>query len=93
MKFEWINKQGVSSDAGFVLQGMHRFYYHYVEDGRVMMIKIEPGLRGETILRTSFDSWLPPHVMDEVSSDEKERIRYNVSSALDFMKIKHTFEK
>lgn len=34
--FRWLNQQGVESDDGFVLQRMHRFYYHYVEDGKTL---------------------------------------------------------
>jgi hypothetical protein len=44
MSFNWLNKQGVKSSTGYVLQSMHRFYYHYIEGDHVMEVNVERGI-------------------------------------------------
>ena len=44
MEFVWLNKQGVASDEGFVLQRVERFYFEYREANRRMR------LNGESIV-------------------------------------------
>ena len=95
--FEWINKQGVKSSDGFVLESAHRYYYHYSEGNLRMQINVEPrtlpgGRYHETIRLDSLRRWLPPHGTQAISPEEFERIRQNISSALTFMGIEHDFE-
>ena len=63
--FTWLNKQGVKSDTGFILQRMERFVYHYVENEHVMIIYVEPFTNDkgyfETIDKGSIDNWQPPY--------------------------------
>ena len=41
--FRWINKQGVESDLGFVVQRTSRFTAEYRERGRVIVVDVEAG--------------------------------------------------
>lgn len=49
MKFTWLNKQGVRSDAGFELQRIDRFTIEYREGPRTITIDIEDGMIDGTI--------------------------------------------
>ncbi len=89
--FRWLNKQGVESDDGFVLQRMHRFYYHYVEDGKTLQVDVELGRKSEDISSASFLQWQTPHDAEVLSLDEQARIKANVQAALRFMNIRHRF--
>jgi hypothetical protein len=60
-EFRWLNKQGVESSKGFVVQFTGRFSAEYREHGRVLEVEIEPGLSGGNpaicYSATSFRSW------------------------------------
>lgn len=94
---KWINKQGVQLPSGDVLQRAHRFYYHYIENDHVMKIYVEP-LRNpddgyfEEISFGQDMKWEAPYESEKISSIKLEAIKKNVSSALDFMGIKHSFK-
>jgi hypothetical protein len=94
--FCWLNKQGVESATGFVLQRMDRYGYHYREGGKTMRIDVEPlrvpgGDYYEEIIEKSFCAWLPPHAVEAVTPEEQQRLKANVGDALTFMGIKHRF--
>ncbi len=91
MTFTWLNKQGVESDSGFVLQRMHRFFYHYIEADHVIQVKVEPDIKGERILLSSLSKWQPPHEGDVITDAARVKIRADIVTALGFMKIKHKF--
>ena len=91
MTFTWLNKQGVESDGGFILQRMHRYYYHYIVADHVMLVKVEPGIKDEQILLASLSTWQPPHDTEAINSDAKNKIRSHIAAALDFMKIRYRF--
>jgi len=80
--FRWINKQGVESDTGFVVQRTGRFTEEYREAGRTLVIDVEGGFAGAEYVisysRSSFASW---------SNDpkEQERVINNYRAALAFM--------
>jgi hypothetical protein len=66
MNFRWLNKQGVECDEGFVLQSMHRHYYHYVEAGKTLRVAVEPcrdrsDMYYEEVAASSFLTWQVPH--------------------------------
>ena len=44
------------------------------------------------ILLSSFARWLPPHENEPAPTERAESIRRNVSEALAFMQIEHTFK-
>lgn len=94
--FSWINKQGVESSDGFVLQSVDRFGYRYTERQRALRIDVEPlwkpnGNYFESISEESFRSWLPPHEAEIITELEKKRLKSNVGSALTFMGVDHQF--
>ena len=77
--FTWLNKQGVKSDEGYILQRMHRFYYHYIEGDRHMQVNIEPCFDKQnkhsiTIYTNSLIRWLP--LMPYNSCKQKSGVRY-----------------
>ncbi|WP_396615431.1 hypothetical protein [Lysobacter soli] len=80
--FRWINKQGVESADGFVVQRSGRFTEEYRENDRSITIDVESGLSGGrhvvSYRRRSFDAW---------SSDllERQRVIDNYRAALRFM--------
>ena len=41
--FRWINKQGVESDLGFIVQFTGRFTAEYREGGRSFVVDVEDG--------------------------------------------------
>lgn len=94
--FRWLNKQGVESSTGFILQSIDRYGYHYKEAGKTMRIDVEPCLASsgdyyEEVVEKSFCAWLPPHAAEVVTAEVRQRIKANVGSALSFMGIKHRF--
>ena len=89
--FRWLNKQGVESTDGFVLQRMDRYFYHYIEDDRVLKVIVEPGLLYEEIHVLSLQHWQPPFGEDMIADADQKRIRANISTALDFMDTAHKF--
>jgi len=62
LKFEWINKQGVKSEDGFVVQRTERFAAEYQEGLSVITIEVDPGFTddGKPCLgvdRSAFVKW------------------------------------
>lgn len=94
--FQWLNKQGVESSEGFVLQRMHRHYYHYIEAGKVLKVIVEPcrdhnsGEYYEEISIQSLHAWESP-CHTALSSQEQSRFQANIGAALAFMGIRHRF--
>lgn len=80
--FRWLNKQGVESESGFVVQRTGRFTEEYRERGRSIVIDVEGGFSGENHVvsysRASFAAW---------SSDtaEQQRVIDNYREAVVFM--------
>ncbi len=93
MKFVWLNKQGVASDQGFVLQSVDRYAFEYREANRVARLKGESFRRDG---RCGFgfygfpDWWEPPY--DKVPVAEVDRIINNIKEAMAFMDILTKFE-
>ena len=82
MSFRWLNKQGVESSDGFVLQRVDRFHYHYIRAGNHLKIIVEPGVNAEEISSNSLET-LSPEMQASVKCD--------LIQALDFMGIRHRF--
>lgn len=91
MTFTWLNKQGVQSDGGFILQRMHRYYYHYIDGDHIIRVKVEPGSNREQILLSSLSAWEPPHDGETIGTSIESKIRDNIAAALGFMKIRYKF--
>lgn len=93
MQFVWLNKQGVASDEGFVVQRMERFAYEYRENDRVMRLEGESlygnlenaswGFGFYPSWRTA--KWQPPFESVEISPTDRDRIVQNINAAFAFM--------
>ena len=60
--FTWLNKQGVQSDRGFIVQSVDRFTIEYREGSRKVSIHVESGRSPdgklcEIISRGAFKRW------------------------------------
>ena len=80
-EFRWLNKQGVESSEGFVVQFTGRFSAEYRENGRVLEVEIESGLSGGNpaicYSETSFRSW-------SSNIAEQKRASGNFARAIEF---------
>ena len=91
--FTWLNKQGVASDAGYILQRMHRFFYYYQEGDYVLQINVEPGSDCEEIFFSKNPQWNVPHHLVSIDCEKLKNIQQNIEEALIFMGIHHCFNK
>lgn len=83
--FEWINKQGVKSDEGWVFQRYHRFCYHYLEGEHKLEISVESG---EVFLKKEL-KWESPFENDSISDIKKREVKSRIKEALAFMGTKY----
>lgn len=101
MNFVWLNKQGVTSDQGFVLQRVDRFAYEYREANRTMRLEGESIYGGLGGAKFGFGfypswhdaSWQPPFENIPVSGADRERIVENIKAAMAFMEAKVEFDE
>lgn len=86
--FKWLNKQGVESDTGFVVQFTGRFTCEYREGGHTLELEIESGLMGDTpcinIRRDAFAQWKGASIGSETSSEQQKRLLRNFKDAMEF---------
>jgi hypothetical protein len=86
--FTWLNKQGVRSDRGFVLQFTGRFTAEYREAGRKITLHVEDGRVGDRqcilVDPNAFDRWDgdPPRV--KLPPEETARLFANLREAVEF---------
>ncbi len=98
MSFKWLNKQGVESSEGFILQSVDRYHYHYSEGDREMSITVEPGYHAgvkkyhEVIFLDETCRWQPPHDGEHLTAEKLAHIKRNISEALLFMDISCEFQ-
>ena len=92
MNFVWLNKQGVASDRGFVLQRVDRFAFEYRETNRTIRLEGESlvgGVLGAAKFGFVFySSWREAGV----SEGDHERIAENIKAAMAFMGGKAEFD-
>ncbi len=95
MKFVWLNKQGVASDEGFVLQRVDRYAYEYREANRFLRLKGEDFC---TDGRYGFgfygfpDFWESPYNRVPITEADRERIITNIKEAMVFKNVLTKFE-
>ena len=92
--FTWLNKQGVQSDRGFVVQFTGRFTADYREDDKVVTLDVEDGLNGGLpciILDPSafarWDDGTP------IALDQQVRLFQNFKEAMEFQGLKMVVEQ
>ena len=80
-EFHWLNKQGVESPLGFVVQFTGRFTAEYREGGRVLVIDVEDGSSGGKSAicysSMSFRAW-------SSNLEEQQRVATNFKNAMMF---------
>ena len=86
--FTWLNKQGVQSDAGFVVQFTGRFTCEYREGGRILDLEVEDGVIGEqpciNVKRDAFANWSVAGVKYDIPEVQQLRMLQNFKDAMEF---------
>lgn len=87
--FTWLNKQGVQSDRGFILQRTGRFTAEYREGEKAVTLDVEGGLSGGLpcliLDPDAFKRWDDGTPIPKAQQAEMFR---NVEAALLFQKLK-----
>jgi len=88
--FTWINKQGVQSDRGFIVQFTGRFTAEYREGARVVSLAVEAGVSGglQSIIVSpkAFRRWNNDRAV--IDPDNQERMFCNLREATEFQGLK-----
>jgi hypothetical protein len=91
--FTWLNKQGVQSDSGFVVQFTGRFSAEYRENDKIVTLYVEDGLSGGIpciILDPgAFERW------DDgtpIALHQQTKLFQNVKEAMDFQGLEMVVE-
>lgn len=87
--FTYINKQGVQSDRGFIVQSVARFIIEYRESDKCLSIEVEsdyaPGVKPiEKISKYAIAQW------DDgtpISPEQQKEILKNFTEAMEFQGI------
>jgi len=91
--FVWLNKQGVRSREGFIVQSTGRFTIEYQEGSLKVTVNVERAAEGDqhsvVIDRTAFRRW--DGASFDLSSESQARMLENFKSALAFQGIKVEF--
>ena len=86
MNFTWINKQGVETEKGEIVQCTGRFTMEYRKGSKILEIGIESGVMGSTSLisykRKDFEKWSKGG--GQLSLAEKEQALNTFREALIF---------
>jgi hypothetical protein len=86
--FTWLNKQGVQSDEGFIVQFTGRFTCEYREAGRALEVEVESGFMGNqlclNIRRDAFAQWRGAGFLNEIPVEEQTRMLENFKAAMAF---------
>jgi len=95
MSFTWLNKQGVKSNKGFIVQGIDRFTAEYLENNKKITIdlengKLENGKYCEIIRADSFCKWDDGSYISETKQIE---ILENFKAAMEFQGLEVIIDK
>jgi hypothetical protein len=87
--FSWINKQGVKSSKGYIVQSVARFVIEYREAGKCISIEVEsdyaPGMKPyEKVKSYNFEKWDDGTL---ISSEQQKEILKNFTEAMEFQGI------
>lgn len=81
----WINKQGVKSSDGWLLQRVDRFHYHYIEGERWLEMPVESNeiFLGKTL------TWQSSVGIEPISIEKRGEIKSRILEAIKFMGTKY----
>ncbi len=87
--FTWINKQGVKSSKGFIVQSVGRFTIEYREGNKCLSIEVDNGRLSdgrfcEIVSPNAFVKWDDGTL---VSKEKQEEILINFTEAMEFQNI------
>jgi len=89
--FRWLNKQGVASDSGFVVQSIDRFTIEYREGTKKVSVEVENGFLGEkpcvSILPSAFERWDGDPHNEEIPSQRQAEMHANFRAAMEFQRL------
>jgi hypothetical protein len=93
--FTWLNKQGVRSDRGFVVQFTGRFTAQYRDEGKVVTLDVEDGLLGGqpciSVDPDAFEHW--DGETKKIPPPEQARMFQNLREAMEFQGLKLVIER
>jgi hypothetical protein len=93
--FTWLNKQGVQSDRGFVVQRTGRFTVEYRDRGRVITLNVESGLvDGRPCISVdpeAFRRW--DGATATIPPEEQAQMFENLRDAMEFQGLKLVIER
>jgi hypothetical protein len=87
--FTWLNKQGVKSSDGFIVQSVARFTIEYRENSKCMSVEVDNGRLPngkfcEIVKSSAFSKW------DDgtpISEEKQKEILKNFTDAMEFQDI------
>lgn len=87
--FTWINKQGVKSERGFIVQSVGRFTIEYREDLKILSVEVENGFLSdkkpcEIVRADAFRKWDDGTIIPE---EKQIQILQNFKEAMEFQGI------
>lgn len=87
--FKWLNKQGVESDRGFIVQVVSRFEIEYKQQSKKILVHIEVDSVSSTgvsivVHKSSFRCW---NDGVQISESEQAKIIINFIDAMNFQDI------
>jgi len=86
MKFKWLNKQGVESDTGFIVQFTDRFTAEYREGSKVIEVEVEDGLSNSKpcicFKESSFSHW--SNSDEKIPAEKQKEILNNFISGIEY---------
>jgi len=89
--FTWLNKQGVKSDRGFVVQVINRFTIEYREGANTMSVPIELGMTdGKACIIVdphAFARWNADPASVTIPLEKQKEIWANFREALEFQRV------
>lgn len=79
------------SDEGFEVRfrGMTKLAYQEKTHSLIIGVEVSHMIADYIVYFSELKSWEPPYENESISSEECERIKRNIRSALAFMKLKH----
>lgn len=90
----WLNKQGVQSDDGFIVQFSGRFTAEYREGNKVITLAVENGVSGGLpaiiVGPKAFQRWDNDQAV--IDLDSQGRMFRNLKDALEFQGLKLVVE-
>ena len=95
--FTWLNKQGVQSNRGFIVQFTGRFTAEYREDGKVVTLEVELGLSGGlpcvSVNPGAFERWDGNMPGAKIPSERQAQMFQNLKDAFEFQGLNMVVER